>query len=600
MENNITNINIPTNVSKTFYGIGASPGITVGKVLVLKRHTRRARWAHLSEDQIEQEVVRFQEAIAGAENELLEIRNEFAEDLADSLSIIDSHLLMIKDRMIVGRTIEIISDKKINAEWALAQALARIEKKFARIDDPYIKERYSDIKYVADRVFGLLAGRETDMLSRIDEKVIVVAHEFSPEDTVRMRSEKILGFISEKGGYTSHTSIVARSLNIPAVVGLKDVTRTCETGDTVILDGFDGRVFLHPSAQKKKHYLAYERQHRIFTEELAFYTQLSSETSDGHRVRLAANIEMLEELKGVLRYGSDGIGLFRSEFDFFHRSSLPDEDMLYDTYKELLSVLNPQPVTIRILDAGGDKFTESLPQVRGYYTAERNPALGLRSVRFLLRENNLLETQLRAMMRASVHGRLRILLPMITSLGELYRLKNVIQKVETELTACNIDFHPDIEVGIMIEVPSAVIIADTLAREVDFFSIGTNDLIQYTLAIDRSNEHVADMYEPFHPAVLRMIKQTVEAGHRSGIEVALCGEMAGDVVAAPILLGLGIDELSMRPSVIPFVKRLLRHSCFRQLKELGREVIKCGEASEVRNLLASYLPKYYPEEFGDN
>lgn len=589
-----------TGTPETFYGIGASPGITVGRILVLKRQTRRARWDHLPAEKVELEIERFLSAVDGAENELLMIRNEFADDLADSLSIIDSHILIVRDRMIVDRTIDIISEEKINAEWALAKALARIEKKFAGLADIYIKERYSDIKYVADRVFGLLAGRQIDALSQIDEKVIVVAHEFSPEDTVRMRSEKILGFISEKGGYTSHTSIVARSLGIPAVVGLKDVTGICETGDMVILDGFDGRVFIHPTARKKKQYLAYERQHRVFTEEIAFYTQLAPETQDGHSIRLAANIEMLDELKGVLRYGSEGIGLFRSEFDFFHRDSIPDENTLFATYRELLSVLNPQPVTIRILDAGGDKFTERLPQVSGYYDAERNPALGLRSVRFLLRETNLLETQLRAMLRASVYGRLRILLPMITSLGELLRLKNIISKVKADLTGENRAFHPTIEVGIMIEVPSAVIMADALAKEVDFFSIGTNDLIQYSLAIDRSNEHVAHMYEPFHPAVLRMIKHTVDCGHASGIEVALCGEMAGDVVAAPILLGLGIDELSMRPSVIPYMKRLLRHSCFKQLTNLGKEVLKCGEASEVRSLLASYLPKYYPEEFGEH
>ncbi len=584
---------------QTFYGIGASPGITVGQIVVLKRNTKRARWNHLPPEKIEPELERFQSAITGAENELRDIRNEFATDLADSLSIIDSHILMVRDRMIVERTKEIISDKKINAEWALALALAKIEQKFAQIDDPYIKERYEDIKYVADRVFGILSGREADTLSQIDQNVIVVAHEFSPEDTVRMRSDKILGFITEKGGYTSHTSIVARSLNIPAVVGLKDFITSCESGDMVILDGFDGRVFLNPSVQERKHYLAYQRQHLVFTEELACYAQLASETSDGHSIRLAANIEMLDELEGVLRYGSEGIGLFRSEFDFFQRDSLPDEEMLFATYKELLSVLNPQPVTIRILDAGGDKFNERLPLSDGYYETESNPALGLRSVRFLLREMNLLETQLRAMLRASVHGRLRILLPMITSLGELLRLKNVIEKVKGDLADEHKQIHPDVEVGIMIEVPSAVIMADTLAKEVDFLSIGTNDLIQYSLAIDRNNEHVAHMYEPFHPAVLRMIKQTVDCGHACGIEVALCGEMAGDVVAVPILIGLGIDELSMRPSVIPFVKRLLRHSCFKQLSDLGSQVLKCGEASEVRTLLASYLPRYYPEEFGE-
>jgi len=567
--------------------------------MVLKRRTRSAKRYNLPAEHVEHEVLRFRNAAEGAEKELRALRDAFVNDLADALSIIDSHIIMVRDKMILERTEEIIREKKINAEWALALALIRIEERFNRIDDPYIKARFNDIKYVADRVFGLLAGRETDPLDEIGEKVIVVSRDFSPEDTVRMRSENILGFITEKGGLTSHTSIVARSLNLPAVVGLENVTRICATGDTVILDGFDGKVFLNPTAQKCKEYLAYDRQQKAFTEEIAFYVHLSSETQDGHKIRLAANIEMLDELEGVLKYGSEGIGLFRSEFDYFQRVHPPDEEMLFSTYRELLSVLDPMPVTIRIFDTGGDKFTKHISGSLEQYNNEKNPALGLRSVRFLLREQTLLRTQLRAMIRASAYGRLRILLPMITSLSELRRVKKIIYEVMNRVVSENTASQSKLEIGVMIEVPSAVIMADTLAREVDFFSIGTNDLIQYSLAIDRGNEHVAHMYEPLHPAVLRMIKQTVDAGHGCGIEVALCGEMAGDVTASPVLFGLGIDELSMRPSVIPFVKRLLRHSCFRQLTELGEEVLKCGDSDEVRAMLATYLPRYYPEEFGE-
>ncbi|WP_456388022.1 phosphoenolpyruvate--protein phosphotransferase [Desulfolithobacter sp.] len=583
---------------RTFYGIGASGGIVVGRVLVLMRRTRRAGWYHLPPEQIDSEVDRFRTAVDQAEAELKEFRSQLAEDLADSLSIIDSHILMVRDRMILDRTVEIIRTKQINAEWALARALGRIKEKFDRIDDPYLKDRYNDIKYVADRVFGLLSGRELTPLSGIDEPVIVVAHDFSPEDTMGMRSENVLGFVCESGGVTSHTAIVARSLGIPAVLGLEHITRECVTGDRIILDGFSGRVYLHPTPDQQKQYLEYERQHRDFSQELAFYIHLASETLDGHRVRLAANIEMQDELDTVLRYGAEGIGLFRTEFDYFHREQVPDEEMLYATYRDLVTTLAPHPVTIRTLDTGGDKFTGHLCTSGVRLGRERNPALGLRSIRLSLREPSLFKVQLSALLRASAHGRLRILMPMISSLCELRRVKDIFVQVMEELKRNRLPFNPRVEVGIMVEVPSAVIMADTLAAEVDFFSIGTNDLIQYSLAIDRGNEYVAHMYEPLHPAVLRMIRQTVEAAHSRGIEVSLCGEMAGDVVTVPVLLGLGVDELSMRPSALPFVKRILRHSCSKQLRELGNRVLQCGDGGEVRNFLTSYLPKYYPEEFG--
>ncbi len=595
------NNKVPNHVAsepRTLYGVAGSPGIVIGRVLVLKRQTRKARWFHLAAGQIEAEVARFEEAAARAEEELVSLRREFGRDLSDALSIIDSHILMLKDQMIYDRTIEIIRQEQINAEWALARALGRIREKFDRIADPYIKARYTDIKYVADRVFGLLSGREEDCFADVTEPVILVANDFSPEDTVRMRSEKILGFITEKGGVTSHSAIVARSLGIPAVVGLEHVTAYCATGDTLILDGFSGRVYISPSPDRQAQYLEYDRQHRAFSDDLAYFIHLASETMDGREVRLAANIEMRDELESVLRYGARGIGLYRSEFDYFHADTVPDEETLYATYRDLLATLAPEPVTIRTLDVGGDKFADHL-QLNGMpVNRERNPALGLRSIRFSLREPSLFKTQLRAMLRAAVHGRLRILLPMISSLAELRMVKGILRQIMADLTRKRVPFQSRVEIGIMIEVPSAVIMADTLAAEVDFLSIGTNDLIQYSLAIDRGNEYVAHMYEPLHPAVLRMINQTVQAGHEQGIEVALCGEMAGDVVTAPVLFGLGLDELSMRPSAIPYVKRVLRHSCSRQLAELGERLLRCGDSSEVRNFLGEYLPKYYPEDFG--
>ena len=583
----------------TLYGISGSPGIVVGKIVVLSHQQDQSACYRLDADQVESEVERFQAAVTRAEGELVDLRRRFEDDFADTLSIIDSHILMVRDRMILKRTTRLIRDKQINAEWALSRALGLIKEKFDRIADGYIRDRFADVKYVAGRIAGQLSGHRPESLAGTAEEVILVSDDFSPEDTIRMQSEKVLGFLTEKGGVTSHTAIVARSLGVPAVVGLEKVTSICKTGDTVILDGFSGRVYLAPTRDQQLQYLEYDRQHRAFSDELAWYIHLSSETVDGLRVRLSANIEMPAELQAVQQYGAEGIGLFRSEFDYFHQDHVPDEDTLFASYRDLLAGIAPDPVTIRTLDVGGDKFAAYLQDSGVRLDLERNPALGLRSIRFSLRESALLVTQLRAMLRASCYGRLRILLPLISSLSELQRVRSILHAIMEDLHREAIPFNPGVEVGIMIEVPSAVVMADTLAAEVDFFSIGTNDLIQYSLAIDRGNEYVAHMYEPLHPAVLRMISQTVEAAHNQGIEVSLCGEMAGDVVTAPVLLGLGLDELSMRPSAIPHVKRLLRHSYFRQLTDLGEKALKCGDGGEVRNLLTGYLPRYYPEEFGD-
>jgi phosphotransferase system enzyme I (PtsI) len=583
--------------SRTLQGIGVSPGIVVAKVMVLKRPTWRAGRYHLPPEHIEQEVGRFSQAINAAGQELLRLREKVADDLADALSIIDSHLLMLKDRMIIERTTAIIRQNNVNAEWALAQALCDIKERFDRIDDPYIKERYADIKHVADRVFGLLAGRESDPLDLATGPTIVVANDFSPEDTMRMQAGNVLGFLTEKGGMNSHTAIVARSLAIPAVVGLEHVTGILATGDLIIMDGGSGLVILRPDPEEISRYQADERHSRARADELDRYIHLASETLDGYTLRLSANIEMVEELPTVLRYGSEGIGLFRSEFDYFQGRRPPTEEQLLSTYRQLLETMSPHPVTVRTLDVGGDKFLNSFPGNKAWFDQERNPALGLRSIRFSLYEKELFRMQLRALLRASVHGRLRILLPLVSALGEVRQAKAIIRELMADLEAAEQPYAVDVEIGMMVEVPSAVVMADVFAAEVDFFAIGTNDLIQYSLAIDRGNQYVAHLYEPFHPAVLRMIKQTVEAGHAHNIPVSLCGEMAGDVLCVPVLMGLGLDELSMRPAVIPKVKRLLRHSSTRQLRNLGEQVLRCADSNDVRAYLATTLPQYYPKEF---
>jgi phosphotransferase system enzyme I (PtsI) len=583
--------------SRTLQGIGVSPGVAAARVMVLKRQTWRAGWYHLPADHIEKEVERFSQAIIAAGKELVQLRERMAEDLADALSIIDSHLLILKDRLLFEHTVAIIRQNNVNAEWALAQVLNDIKDRFDRIDDPYIKERYADIRHVADRIFGLLAGRENDPLVKVPGGVIVVANDFSPEDTVRMHAEQVVGFLTEKGGVTSHTAIVARSLNIPAVVGLTHVTGVLATGDTVIMDGGSGRVILQPESAEIIGFFEAERRQRAMADELNRYIYLASETMDGYTIRLSANIERVEELPSVLRYGSEGVGLFRSEFDYFHNHQPPTEEQLLVTYCQLLETMAPHPVTVRTLDVGGDKFLHGFPDNKTWFDQERNPALGLRSIRFSLHEGDLFKIQLRALLRASAHGRLRILLPLVSALAELRQAKAMIRETMDMLAAEHKPYAADVELGILVEVPSAVVMADVFAEEVDFFAIGTNDLIQYSLAIDRGNQYVAHLYEPFHPAVLRMIKQTVDAGHAHNIPVSLCGEMAGEVMCAAVLLGLGLDELSMRPAVIPRIKRLLRHSRTGQLRDLGEQVLHCADNNEVREFLAATLPQYYPEEF---
>lgn len=583
---------------QTLYGVSGSPGIVIGKVVVLRRGRNKSIRRHIRTGDVEQEMQRFREAVSQVESDLVDLRQQFEGELQDTLSIIDSHILMVRDTMILEQTLEFIRDEHINASWALSKSLGLIRKKFDHIDDPYIRDRFADIKYVAGRVADQLSGDSKEFLAGVQENVIVVSDDFSPEDTIRLQAEKVLGFVCEKGGITSHTAIVARSLGLPAVLGLENVTSLCTTGETVILDGFTGRLYLAPTRDQQIQHQEYDRQHRAFTSDLASYIHLASESMDGMRVRLSANVEMAEELESAQQYGAEGIGLFRSEFEYFRHDIAPDEESMFATYRDLLVGFAPQPVTIRTLDVGGDKFAAHVSAHDFRLDLERNPALGMRSIRFSLRNPDLFVAQLRAMLRASCFGRLRILFPMISSLDELARVRTILDEIMESLEQDSIPFNKDVEIGIMIEVPSAVVMADALAEKVDFFSIGTNDLIQYLLAIDRGNEYVAHMYEPLHPAVLRMISQTLEAAHKQGIEVSLCGEMAGDVVTAPVLLGLGLDELSMRPSAIAYVKRILRYSCSRQLSDLGSRVLQCTDASEVRQLLTRYLPHYYPEEFG--
>lgn len=578
----------------TLSGIGASPGIVIGPVLFLgrrkkKRHERRS----LLPGEVEGEISRFREAVDACERQLQEVRQQFSRQFEGYASLIDTHMLMLRDHMLYDRSLELIARERIDAEWALEKALNEAREAFKSIDDQYLRERVLDVEQVSERIFGKLLGKQVDRFADLEGQVIVAAYDLTPEDILQMRNEKVLGFFTEKGGETSHIAIIARTLGIPSVVGVEDIYPRVSSGEVAILDGSSGRIFLRPSREQLALYSDLRHQQERYSEEALLYRKLSAETVDGLRVRVEANIEMVGEAGQSLEHGAGGIGLFRSEFYYLGRKELPSEEELLELYRGLLASVAPAWVSIRTLDVGGDKLVSCLAA-----NHETNPALGLRAIRFSLREPGVFLTQLRALYRASVYGNLRILFPMISSVCEVKKIKEVIRQAQKELRREGHSYHETTPIGIMIEVPSAVSIADVLAQEVDFFSIGTNDLIQYALAIDRSNEQVAHMYEPLHPAVIRMIKQVVDAGHEAGIEVGICGEMAGDICYLPLLLGIGLDQLSMHPLAISYIKRMIRASTAREAEELVEQILECSSAQEAHDFLGSYLPRKYPEEFG--
>ncbi|MFH1215855.1 MAG: phosphoenolpyruvate--protein phosphotransferase [Pseudomonadota bacterium] len=585
--------------SAEFFGIGVSPGIVIGRALLagcgIAVKKRKTGIAAVSGEQ-----QRFRDAVSRTEEKLRHLRAQFSAVLADYGAIIDSHILMLRDRFLYERTLEIIGKERVNAEWALEKSLVLVEERFARLDDVYIRARYDDVRHVVERIFAELSG--TERLSDPNgEKGILVARDFSPEDILRMRGNNA-GFLAAMGGETSHTAIVARTLGIPAVVGVKDIIARVDDGDLLILDGSTGRVFVNPATELVNRYRERQNHLQRYNREAAAYAHLRSETSDGMLVRVEANLENVDEISQAFQYGAVGVGLFRSEYLYLASDRLPDEEILFQAYRSLLSMAAPFPVTIRTLDVGGDKLficrekdAAGKSCKMGDESRAANPALGLRAIRYSLREPEIFATQLRALLRASPYGSLRILFPMISSYCELTQIKDILERLRGELREKGVRFDENVKIGIMVEVPSAVAVADTLAGEVDFFSIGTNDLVQYVLAIDRGNEQVAHMYEPLHPAVLRMISQTVQAGHRGGIEVGICGEMAGQEKYLPVLLGLGLDSFSMHPPAIPFVKKMIRKSRTEQVDKLARQLLASPSSIETRKCLKRFLAEHHPE-----
>jgi phosphotransferase system enzyme I (PtsI) len=583
---------VEQQVKRFIQGIGASPGIIIGKAYLVERFRVRLPQKRIDLGQVEGEINRLLNAIQESRNQLMEIKEKILDlEVRKHSFILDVHLMILNDEMLLQDTMDTIRKKKVNVEWALDLTLEKLDKAFTAIEDEYLRERRSDLHYVADRIYRNLLGKKHDDITKIKGKVIVVAHDLSPADTLQMSLKHVAGFVTDIGGRVSHTAILSRSLGIPAVVGLEVATSLINGGDLLIIDGETGEVVINPTEEVSQSFLERKRRTKWMDREILKYASLPAETRDGVRVHLQANIEMVEEISSAKMHGAEGIGLYRTEILYLNRKDLPTEEEHFQTYRRLAENIHPAAATIRTLDIGGDKFLSGYSK-----NNELNPALGLRAIRFSMKETDIFKTQLKGILRASAHGKLRVLLPMISGIEEIRQAKALLEEVKKSLIKAKISFDRKIEVGAMIEIPSASVTADLLAREVDFFSIGTNDLIQYALAVDRINEHVSYLYEPLHPAILRIIRGVVQSAHQIGIPVAICGEMAAEPAYALVLLGLGLDEFSMNPVSIPKVKKMFRTSRFEETRSLVERLFQFSTASEIECFVKNWMAERFPED----
>lgn len=566
---------------KTLRGIAASPGIVIGPAYLVNSEDVSIQKKPIKESQIPKEITRFQEALTKTRAEILSIRDKISHEMGQEHGdIFNAHLMVIEDRALIEEVMERIKKEKLSSEYLFSAVLKRYVQSFLKIDDEYLRERVSDINDVGRRIIRNLVGAQRTSLSDLQEKVVVIAYDLSPSDTAMMNRKNVIGFATDIGGRTSHTAIMAKSLEIPAVVGLESATQQIKDGDTIIVDGLEGVLVVNPTPTELVKYKAEQLRHQEFSRGLKKFRDLPSITLDGRRVELAANIELPEETASCISHGADGIGLYRSEFLYMSRSDLPNEEEQYQAYKKVVLEMAPKPVIVRTFDLGGDKFLSHLQMPH-----EMNPFLGWRAIRFCLATPEIFKVQLRAILRASAHGKLKMMYPMISGVGELKQANKLLQEVKNELHAKKIYFDEKMQVGAMIEIPSAAVTCDILAPEVDFFSIGTNDLIQYALAVDRINEKIAYLYEPAHPAILRLLKQVVDTGHAKKIWVGICGEMASDPMLTPVLVGMGLDEISISPVMIPEIKKIIRSMNYVEAQEIARFVLTLRTGAEVMNYL---------------
>jgi len=571
---------------KIYNGVPASGGIAIGPAFLYHPQGLSTSRRNLRTEETKAEQDRYHQALTKTRAQISELEEKMKAKLGEEhAAIFQAHQVVLEDPLFLEEIPQAIQTRRLNAEFLLVEALEKFQSVMASLDDSYFRERGGDIQDVGNRLIKNLTGAEKDQLKKLDREVIVIANDLSPSDTVSMPTNTIKGFCTDVGGRTSHVAIVARSLALPAVVGMQNLTTEVQDGDIIILDGNKGLVVVNPLPATLKQYQRLKESHEAFLKSLEELRNLPATTPDGHQVTLAANIEIPQELDEIFKHGAEGIGLFRTEFLFLNREEIPTEDEQYEAYKELATKTGVSPAIIRTLDLGGDKFLSHLNPLN-----ESNPFLGLRAIRLCLKRPDIFKPQLRAILRAAAHGPIKIMFPMISTLAEIRESKILLNQCILQLKKEGLVFRSGIEVGAMIEIPSAAVVADILIQELDFLSIGTNDLIQYTLAVDRVNESVAYLYDPLNPAILRLIQMTVDACHNAGKWVGMCGEMAGDPQFVPLLLGMGLDEFSVSVSVIPEVKKVIRMMPFEKSKEIAKAALQMKTSEEVLKLIKNNIP----------
>jgi len=571
-------------------GIPASAGIAIAPAYKIGKEIFNIPKEPINESQVPEQIQLFEEALTQTRKEIIGLQERISKEMGrETAEIFDAHLLVLEDRMLIEEVILRLKQEKLNISYIFSEVLKKYIEIFSKIEDDYLKERIQDINDVGRRILRKLTGKESTSLDKLKERVIVVAHDLSPSDTACMHKKNVAALITDVGGKTSHTAILAKSLEIPAVVGLKDATSKIENQDLLIVDGTEGLVIISPDEETLQYYRQKEQKIFSFTEIFLSEKDKPAITSDGLRIKVLANIELPEEINSAKDHGAEGIGLYRTEFFYMNRDDLPSEEEHYQAYKYVAEMMGGKEVIIRTLDLGGDKFISQvqIPQ-------EMYPFLGWRAIRFCLARPDIFKIQLRAILRASVHGNLRLMYPMISGVDEFRQANSILEECKDELRKKGVPFDEDIKVGAMIELPSAALTADLLAEEADFFSIGTNDLIQYSLAVDRANENVAYLYEPAHPAVLRMIKNVIETAHQTGIEVGMCGEMAGEVKFVPLLLGLGLDEFSVPSLIIPQIKFVLRVLSKEEASVFAQKALSFSTGKEVEELCQQKIKQILP------
>jgi phosphotransferase system enzyme I (PtsI) len=574
------------------FGISAAPGIVIARAFVLDTDedlsVGKTRIPH---DMVDAEVAKFKSALAATREELLQIKTSLEESMGeDHARIFDAHLLILDDVMVIEDTEALVRTEGYSAAWALKEVISRVVASLSNIGDEYLKERSADIIDVKRRVLAKLLGVKREKVLNPPEPSIVVAHELAPSETAQLDRRVVLGYATDRGGRTSHTAILARSQGVAAVVGLEDAARLIETGDTLILDGNCGTLIINPLDVTVKKYKIEIEKWKEFEAQLLTLTGYPAETLDHHKVELVANIDLPDEVRSALDYGAEGIGLFRTEYFFIAHEQLPTEEEQYKVYRSVVDRMKDKPVTIRVLDIGGDKIAGYL-----HRSAELNPFMGWRGIRFLLTRKDIFKTQLRAIYRASGHGRVRLMFPLIVSVDEVLRAKEICEEVKADLIRARYKIDADLEIGIMVETPSAVALAGALAKEVDFFSIGTNDLIQYTMAVDRGNTKISYLYQHLHPSIIRFLKMTVDAAKKNNIPTAICGEMCADPLATVVLLGLGIDEFSCSPNMMPEVKKIVRSVTYDECKTIVKKILQYSTTEKIEAHVESFLKERIPD-----